>query len=77
MPKETEKFDRVYKELAQLVLDTGKAVGSVTCRTIEGVEVSFTRTTSTYLKFEIAVVGRRMIMNLYDSAKYIAADPDE
>lgn len=75
MPKET-KFETTYKALTDLADDTGKEVGTVLCRVINGVDVSFTRTkSSTFIKFGVIMPDAPTTMSLYEAAEYISTRP--
>lgn len=67
------KFDSAYAALTQLANDTSKEVGSVLCRVVLGVDVSFTRTKSSYLSFGVVTQHEGLQqLNLYNAATYIA-----
>lgn len=66
----TLNFDIAYTALSDLANDTPTTPSSVTCRIICGVDVSFTRGRTSFLRFESPTWNKSK--SLYDAAEFIA-----
>lgn len=65
-------YELAYTALGDLADETPQTFGAVLCRVVLGVDVSFTRGRSTFLRFGVVSPAGIQVLSLHDAATHIA-----